>query len=97
VFGLLAAIVGAVIGAFRPRAQQAVQQLLDGLEAEGIIRREADPEDGRGKRVVYTAKGLAAQRDARRIKRKIERDFRSRLGERAFAELQNSLRKVAAE
>ncbi|MEO8877740.1 MAG: MarR family transcriptional regulator [Polyangiaceae bacterium] len=74
--------------------KQAVQQLLDGLEADGIIRREPDPEDGRGKRVIYTAKGLAAQRDATRIKRKIERDFEAKLGARAFRELRASLRKL---
>lgn len=77
--------------------KQAVQQLLDGLEADGIIRREPDPEDGRGKRIVYTAKGLKAQRDATRIKRKIERDFASRLGERAFRELRASLQKLASD
>src|ERR1051325_8377172 len=39
-------------------SKQAVQQLLDGLESDGVVRRVPDPEDGRGKRVVYTAKGL---------------------------------------
>jgi DNA-binding MarR family transcriptional regulator len=60
--------------------KQAVQQLVDGLEADGIVRREADPEDGRSKRVVYTATGRAALRDAVTIKRRMERELRDRLG-----------------
>src|SRR4051795_5248314 len=38
--------------------KQAVQQLLDGLEAEGIVERVADPLDGRGNLIRYTEKGL---------------------------------------
>ena len=40
--------------------KQAVQQILDGLEAEGIVERIADPADGRGKYVRYTGEGLRA-------------------------------------
>ena len=74
--------------------KQAVQQLLDGLEADGIIRREPDPNDRRGKRVVYTAKGRAAVRDATAIKRAIEADIRKQLGVRAFEALRATLRAV---
>lgn len=75
--------------------KQAVQQLVDGLEAEGVVRREPDPNDGRGKRVVYTAKGIAALRDAVKIKRRLERALRTQLGEPAFEGLQAALRQVA--
>ena len=44
--------------------KQAVQQILDGLEAEGIVERIADPADGRGKYVRYT--GARAAGAARR-------------------------------
>lgn len=77
--------------------KQAVQQLLDGLEADGIVRREPDPEDGRGKRVVYTKKGLAALEEAVRVKREIEADYRERLGTRGFDALVAALKKLASD
>lgn len=72
-------------------SKQAVQQLLDALEAEGVIRREADPNDGRGKRVVYTKKGLAALRDGVQVKRAIEAEYKRKLGERRYAALVDAL------
>jgi DNA-binding MarR family transcriptional regulator len=75
--------------------KQAVQQLLDGLESDGIIVREPDPSDGRGKRIVYTQRGRAALKDAAKVKREIERDYRARLGGAALETLKRSLRKLA--
>jgi DNA-binding MarR family transcriptional regulator len=75
--------------------KQAVQQLLDALEADGIVRRESLPEDGRKKRVVYTRKGLRAVHDGRRIKREMERELSARLGADRFARLVESLAVVA--
>ena len=76
-------------------SKQAVQQLLDGLEAEGVIERVSDPEDKRGKVVVYTEKGLAALDDGDRIKLDIERRYRQHLGEGAFEALMAALRGLA--
>ncbi len=75
--------------------KQAVQQLLDGLEADGIVVREADPADGRSRRVVYTKQGLAAVKDAILVKRTIEREYRRTLGDEHFGLLRASLRKLA--
>lgn len=75
--------------------KQAVQQLVDGLERDGIVRREPDPDDGRGKRVVYTKRGIAALRDAVQVKREIEADYRARLGARGFDALVHALRALA--
>jgi DNA-binding MarR family transcriptional regulator len=75
--------------------KQAVQQLLDGLVAEGIVLRELDPDDGRGRHVVYTQRGLDALRDAVTIKRAIERDCRASLGPAGFDALVTALRKLA--
>ena len=58
--------------------KQAVQQILDGLEAEGIVERIADPADGRGKYVRYTGEGLRALRDGDRVKREIEQRYMRR-------------------
>ena len=75
--------------------KQGVQQLLDGLEADGIVFREPDPEDGRGRRVRYTERGLLAVKDAKTVKRAIEREYRAILGEAAFEALRASLRALA--
>ncbi|WP_378944056.1 MarR family winged helix-turn-helix transcriptional regulator [Mesorhizobium sp. ANAO-SY3R2] len=73
-------------------SKQAVQQLLDGLEAEGVIERAPDPHDKRGKLVRYTARGLAALSDGDRIKLDIERRYRERLGDGGFDALMTALR-----
>ncbi|MDX8463151.1 MarR family winged helix-turn-helix transcriptional regulator [Mesorhizobium humile] len=78
-------------------SKQAVQQLLDGLEAEGVLERLPDPRDGRGKLVRYTRKGLDALRDGDHIKLEIERGYIDRIGERRFAALMDALRSLDAE
>ena len=77
-------------------SKQAVQQLLDGLEAEGVLERLPDPRDGRGKLVRYTRKGLDALRDGDRIKLQIERGYIDRIGEQRFAALMDALRSLDA-
>ncbi|WAX94954.1 helix-turn-helix domain-containing protein [Aminobacter sp. NyZ550] len=76
-------------------SKQAVQQLLDGLEAEGVIERAPDLEDKRGKLVLYTAKGLAALDDGDAIKLDIEKRYRQHLGEGGFDALMAALRALA--
>jgi DNA-binding MarR family transcriptional regulator len=75
-------------------SKQAVQQLIDGLEADGILERHADPDDKRGRIVALTATGKAAMRDANRIKMEIEAEYRSHIGAEAFAALSDLLRKL---
>jgi DNA-binding MarR family transcriptional regulator len=74
--------------------KQAVQQLLDGLEEDGIIERVTNELDRRSKRVVYTAKGQASVRDALAIKQSIEAEYRERLGERTLEVLRRTLAKL---
>ena len=78
-------------------SKQAVQQLLDGLEAEGIVERLPDPLDGRGRLVRYTSSGLAALRDGDRIKVEIERAWTGRIGRERFSALMAGLRALAEE
>ncbi len=75
--------------------KQAVAQLLDGLEKDRIVVREHDPNDGRGRRIVYTARGLAALKDAAQVKQAIERGYRATLGDAAFLALRQALRALA--
>ncbi|PBC23746.1 MULTISPECIES: MarR family transcriptional regulator [unclassified Mesorhizobium] len=77
-------------------SKQAIQQLLDGLEADGIVERLPDPQDGRGKLVRYTRKGLDALRDGDRVKIEIERRYIGRLGAERFTALMGALRALAA-
>ncbi len=75
-------------------SKQAVQQLLDGLEAEGVVERKPDPADGRNKLVRYTSKGLAALQDGERIKYQIEMKYAGLLGSERFALLMECLRTI---
>jgi DNA-binding MarR family transcriptional regulator len=108
--GFIAEARGAVIGHLRPSgapqatiaaalgiSKQAVQQLIDELEAEGIVERVANPNDARGKLVMLTAKGSAALRDSNRVKREIEARYRSVLGEGDFTTFMAALEKLSGE
>lgn len=77
-------------------SKQAVQQLLDGLESEGVVERLPDPQDGRGKLVRYTQKGLDALRDGDRVKLQIEQRYIARIGRDRFAALMDALRALDA-
>ena len=109
-YGFIAEARGAVIGNLRPAgasqsavaaalgiSKQAVQQLVDELEAEGIVERVPNPEDGRGKLVMLTAKGAAALRESNRVKREIEARFRSALGTARFEALMAALEQLGGE
>lgn len=77
--------------------KQAVQQLLDGLEAEGVIARLSDAKDRRGKQIRYTPYGLSALRDGDRIKLEIEKRYRDRIGDVDFEALMRALRALDSE
>ncbi len=66
-------------------SQPALSRMADRLADRGLIRREADPEDGRGVRLSLTEAGLALQR---RIGRRHARSVASVMtGELSPAEL----------
>jgi DNA-binding MarR family transcriptional regulator len=73
------------------RSKQSVAQLLSELEADDYIRREKDAEDGRAAVVRMTSRGEAVYRDAKKVKREIERDYERRLGEEGLAALRRAL------
>lgn len=77
-------------------SKQAVQQLIDGLVADGVLERIADPEDRRGRIVRYTASGLAAIAVADTIKTEIEDALRDRMGRERFEALHELLGAFAA-
>ena len=75
-------------------SKQAVQQLVDDLEASGIVYRAPDPQDKRAKIVRYTEAGKAALADGARIKRQIETRMARDLGEEDLTRLRQLLRQV---
>lgn len=74
--------------------KQAVQQFVDELVADGILIRTADETDARARRVTLTLAGIAAMRDADRIKAEIEVHLRNRLGNDDFDRLAALLRRL---
>ncbi len=78
-------------------SKQSVAQLLSELEADGYIRREKDAEDGRAAVVRMTSRGEAVYRDAKKVKRDIERDYERRLGAEGLAGLRRALGRLIDE
>jgi DNA-binding MarR family transcriptional regulator len=73
------------IGALAERlgvSQQAASKAVADLERRGYVRREADPADGRARRVALTARGEAAIEAGRRHRAAVEAELAERLGPR---------------
>ena len=69
-----------------------VTQLVDRLEADGLVAREHDPDDRRTVRAAVTPAGRAAYERASALLAKHERAIDTRLGSGPRAELARSLR-----
>ncbi|MEM9785181.1 MAG: MarR family winged helix-turn-helix transcriptional regulator [Pseudomonadota bacterium] len=78
-------------------SKQAVQQLILDLEKSGILCREPDPNDGRGKIVRFTERGLKARKDSVIVKRRVEAEMRKKLGPDDFDYLMTILKKIGSE
>lgn len=78
-------------------SKQAVQQLIVDLETSGILRRDPDPNDGRGKIVRFTELGLQAQRDSLNAKKAVETEIKTRLGDHEFDHLMRILKKIGSQ
>jgi len=69
-----------------------VSQLMDRLEAEGLVARTADPDDRRNIRASLTTAGRAAYERANQLLAEHERALEERLGAAPRAELARALR-----
>lgn len=78
-------------------SKQAVQQLVDQLEVDGVVSRVPDPADKRAKRVELTELGLADFELRTVIKRQIEERYRKRIGKKRFAKLMRDLAVLVEE
>jgi len=75
-------------------SKQAMNQLLQSLEAAGYIERSAARDDGRTRVVRSTKRGRAAYSKISDILHDIEREWATELGARQFADLKALLTRV---
>jgi DNA-binding MarR family transcriptional regulator len=72
-------------------SKQAVGQLVDDLEALGMVRREPDPDDGRAKRVVWTERGRQGLLEGLATLQAFEKELAAACGVRRWAGLRGGL------
>lgn len=71
--------------------RQAITQIVDELEAAGVVTREPDPQDGRAKRIVYTDAGRAGFAASRARIAAIEAQWHAELGDERWEALRAAL------
>ncbi|MBK6693163.1 MAG: winged helix-turn-helix transcriptional regulator [Myxococcales bacterium] len=71
--------------------KQAVSQLVDDLEAMGVLRREVDAADARAKRVLFTDKGRATLLEGLGVLRALEAELTERVGTATMAGLREGV------
>ena len=76
---------------------RSVTALVDGLEAQGQVRRVPDPEDARAKLVRLTARGRNYVAEARRAMAAVESRARRQLGWRRYQAFRTALEELAGE
>jgi DNA-binding MarR family transcriptional regulator len=72
------------LAAWAGMTRPSMAELVDDLEAQGLLERRPDPTDGRAKLVVLTASGWEAIRAGREIIARIEADYARRIGTKKF-------------
>ena len=71
--------------------RQAITKLVDELERLDLVRREPDPDDGRGVIVRYTDRGRAGVAIARERMLALERAYAGQVGADRWAEVRSTL------
>lgn len=72
-------------------SKQAMGQVVDELEKDGLILRMPDPSDKRATLIKFTEKGWQFLQDAYHVKLEIEASYAAILGEEQFATLKSLL------
>jgi DNA-binding MarR family transcriptional regulator len=75
-------------------SKQALNHLLGQLERRGYLTREADPEDGRSKRIRLTARGTRAGLVIREAVSEMEDAWAQQLGPRRFVQFRTILQEL---
>ncbi|KYF71624.1 MarR family winged helix-turn-helix transcriptional regulator [Sorangium cellulosum] len=76
--------------------KQAVGQLVEELEAMGVVERTPDPDDGRAKRVRFTPYGLKALLHGLGVLQELEEELTLSLGQKQMASLKKGLTALLA-
>ena len=71
--------------------RQAITKLVDELERLDLVRRDPDPDDGRGVIVRYTDRGRAGVAIARKRMLTLERAYAAQVGADRWAEVRSTL------
>ena len=71
--------------------RQAITKLVDELERLDLVRRDPDPDDGRGVIVRYTDRGRAGLAIARKRMLALERSYAAQVGADRWAEVRSTL------
>jgi DNA-binding MarR family transcriptional regulator len=77
--------------------KQAVSQLVDDLEALGVVARVPDPDDARARRVIFTERGRAGFFSGLATLRELEAELSSSIGEKRMAQLRAALLAIDAQ
>jgi DNA-binding MarR family transcriptional regulator len=82
------------IAAVAQVSRQAIAKVVDDLERRGVVRRDPDPDDGRGVIVRFTERGLAGLAVARTRMAAIEERIAADAGPRQWAAARTALEKL---
>lgn len=72
-------------------SKQAASQLVDDLEAVGVLAREPDPSDARARRVVFTALGRRGLLEGLELLGDMERELARAIGDESMDQLRQAL------
>ncbi len=75
-------------------SKQAMGQLVVELSKRGYIQRQPDPKDKRATLIFFTDKGWQFLQDAYLVKKEIEAEYATILGEDGMIQLRNSLERL---
>jgi DNA-binding MarR family transcriptional regulator len=77
-------------------SKQAVSELVDELEAAGVVKKSPDPNDARAKRVNFTPRGLQGLVSGLNLLRDFERELAQTVGAKNMQNLRATLLRVLA-
>jgi len=71
--------------------KQAVSQLVDDLEAAGVVERKPDPDDARARRVAFTELGREGLFEGLAVLRALEQELSTVIGDESMEDLRRAL------